>query len=199
LVQVLRWSAVLLTGFVLGSMIQSCSPARSVKAASVKPDKERHAAPDFALKDADGKIVRLSDYRGKVVLLDFWATWCGPCKFEIPWFMEFERKLKNQGLVVLGVSMDDDGWDAVKPFVNQLGINYRIVLGNDSTADNYGGVEALPTTFLIDRDGKIAAVHVGLASKSEIEHGIEELLHSAAHGGSSPGRVSLPAQLVGPR
>jgi len=195
-VQVLRLSGVLLTGFVLGCRIYGCSPAKTVKAAaSVKPDKERHDAPDFALKDADGKTVRLSDYRGKVVLLDFWATWCGPCKFEIPWFMEFERKDKEKGLVVLGVSMDDDGWDAVKPFVHQVGINYRIVLGNAATADNYGGVEALPTTFLIDRDGKIAAVHVGLATKSEIEHGIEELLQTPARGGAS--RVSLPAQLVG--
>jgi peroxiredoxin len=193
-VRVLRLSSVLLTGFVLGCLIYGCSPARPVKAASVKPDKDRHTAPDFALKDADGKTVRLSDYRGKVVLLDFWATWCGPCKFEIPWFMEFERKHKDKGLVVLGVSMDDDGWDAVKPFVNELGINYRIVLGNDSTAENYGGVEALPTTFLIDREGKIAAVHVGLTSKSELEHGIEELLQTPVRAAS---RVSLPAQLVG--
>jgi peroxiredoxin len=125
--------------------------------------------------------VRLSDYKGKVVLLDFWATYCGPCKIEIPWFMDFERKHKDKGFSVLGVSMDDDGWDAVKPFVNDLAINYRVMVGNDSTAEMYGGIEALPTTFLIDRDGKIASVHVGLTSKSEIEDDIEQLLQTPAH------------------
>lgn len=152
---------------------------RSVKAASsVKPDTERHPAPEFALKDADGKTVRLEEYRGKVVLLDFFATWCGPCKIEIPWFMEWERKHKDKGFSVLGVSMDDEGWEVVKPFLADLKVNYRVVIGNDSTAQLYGGVDALPTTFLIDRNGKIAAVHIGLASKKAFEDGIEQLLQA---------------------
>ena len=135
---------------------------RSVKAASsVKPDTERHPAPEFALKDADGKTVHLEDYKGKVVLLDFFATWCGPCKIEIPWFMEWERKHKDKGFSVLGVSMDDEGWEVVKPFLADLKVNYRVVIGNDSTAQLYGGVDALPTAFVIDREGKIAQVHVG--------------------------------------
>jgi cytochrome c biogenesis protein CcmG/thiol:disulfide interchange protein DsbE len=179
----LRLGAVLLTGFLLGCVIYGCSPAKTVKAASLKPDKERHAAPDFALKDADGKTVRLSEYKGKVVLVDFWATYCGPCKIEIPWFMDFERKHKDQGFSVLGIDMDDEGWDAVKPFVSDVGINYRIVVGNDATADKFGGIEALPTTFLIDRQGRIADVHVGLTSKSEFENAIEQLLQAPAHGG----------------
>jgi cytochrome c biogenesis protein CcmG/thiol:disulfide interchange protein DsbE len=152
---------------------------RSVKAASsVKPDKERHPAPEFTLKDADGKTVRLEDYKGKVVLLDFFATWCGPCKIEIPWFMEWERKHKDKGFSVLGISMDDEGWEVVKPFLADLKVNYRVVIGNDSTAQLYGGVDALPTTFLIDRNGKIAAVHIGLASKKAFEDGIEQLLQA---------------------
>jgi peroxiredoxin len=155
------------------------SEPRSVKAAtSVKPDKERHPAPEFALKDADGKTVHLEDYKGKVVLLDFFATWCGPCKIEIPWFMEWERKHKDKGFSVLGVSMDDEGWEVVKPFLADLKVNYRVVIGNDSTAQLYGGVDALPTTFLIDRNGKIAAVHIGLASKKAFEDGIEQLLQA---------------------
>ncbi|HUE04875.1 MAG TPA: redoxin domain-containing protein [Bryobacteraceae bacterium] len=203
----LRLGAVLLTGFLLGCVIYGCSPAKTVKAASLKPDKERHAAPDFALKDADGKTVRLSEYKGKVVLVDFWATYCGPCKIEIPWFMDFERKHKDQGFSVLGIDMDDEGWDAVKPFVSDVGINYRIVVGNDATADKFGGIEALPTTFLIDRQGRIADVHVGLTSKSEFENAIEQLLQAPAHGGGIiEGRarpagdaVPLSAGLMGAR
>ncbi len=128
------------------------------------------------MKDADGRTVRLSDYKGKVVLLDFWATWCGPCKIEIPWFMEFERKYKDRGFAVLGVSMDDEGWRVVKPFITDLAINYRIVMGTELTSQMYGGIEALPTSFLLDREGRIAQVHVGLAGKPDFENGIEQLL-----------------------
>src|SRR5689334_11535531 len=155
---------------LIACLTAGCSS--SVDAASVKPDKERKQAPEFTLKDADGKTVRLSDYKGKVVLLDFWATWCGPCKIEIPWLKEFQRKFRDRGFEIIGVSMDDEGWQVVKPFVAELGINYRVVIGDDAIAQLYGGVEALPTTFVIDREGKIAAVHVGLTGKGEIEHGI---------------------------
>ena len=185
-----RYAAILATGIMLGCVIHGCSSpsSHSVKAASLKPHKERNPAPDFNLKDADGKPVRLSDYKGKVVLLDFWATWCGPCKIEIPWFMEFERRNKDRGFAVIGVSMDEEGWDAVKPFINHLAINYRILMGNDATAQAYGGIDALPTAFLIDRDGKVAAVHQGLVSKREFEDGIEQLLQAPAAGGD---RASL--------
>ena len=182
-------------GLALGAAVVfafGCSTPKPVEAESVKAHSERKPAPDFALKDADGKTVRLSDYRGKVVLVDFWATWCGPCKVEIPWFMDFERKYKDKGFAVIGVSMDEEGWDVVKPFVNHMAINYRIVLGNDEVAQSFGGVDALPTTFLIDRDGKVAAVHVGVAAKSDIENGIDELLKNGASGN----RAALPAFFV---
>lgn len=154
--------------------------SRSVKAdASVKPDKDRKPAPEFALTDSNGKTVHLSDYRGKVVLLDFWATWCGPCKIEIPWFMEFEQQLKGRGFAVVGVSMDEDGWNVVKPYIQQLKVNYRILLGNDHVGELYGGVDSLPTTFLIDREGKIASVHIGLSSgKDQFKDAINQLLEA---------------------
>jgi len=163
------------TAALLACFLAGCAQ-KPRKAAAVKPEKERHTAPDFILKDADGKIVRLSDYRGKVVLLDFWATWCGPCKIEIPWFMDMQRQNKDKGFEVLGVAMDDEGWESVKPFLADMSVNYRVVIGNDSTAQAYGGVEALPTTFLIDREGKIAAVHIGLTSRKDFEDGVQELL-----------------------
>jgi cytochrome c biogenesis protein CcmG/thiol:disulfide interchange protein DsbE len=171
------------------------SGGRAAKEARIKPDQERKTAPGFTLKDADGKSVSLSDYRGKVVLLDFWATWCGPCKLEIPWFEDLQRKDKDRGFAVLGVSMDDDGWDAVKPFLKRLGVNYRVLMGDDMTAQLYGGVESLPTTFLIDRAGRIAAVYVGLGERKDFDNGVEELLRVPSS--AVAGRAAVPALLIG--
>jgi cytochrome c biogenesis protein CcmG/thiol:disulfide interchange protein DsbE len=159
-------------------LLAGCSKApHTAKAADVRPAKDRKVAPDFALKDAKGATVRLSDYKGKVVLLDFWATWCGPCKIEIPWFMEFQQQFKDRGFTVLGVSMDEGGWDDVKPYIEQRKINYPILLGDDVVDKAYGGLDSLPTTLLIDRTGKIAAVHVGVdKGKDEIRDEIDHLL-----------------------
>jgi len=178
----------------LGYLFSHSGPQRPVDLASVKPDKERHKAPDFALKDADGKLVHLADYRGKVVLLDFWATWCGPCKIEIPWFEEFQRQHQEKGFAVIGVSMDDEGWEVVKPFLTRLKVNYRVLIGNDQTAQIYGGIDALPTTFLIDREGRIASVHVGLVDRKEFENGIQQLLEAPANASARP---AVPALFAG--
>jgi thiol-disulfide isomerase/thioredoxin len=181
-------------------LIGACSSGdRHAKAAPVKEASERKTAADFSLRDVDGKMVRLSEFRGKVVLVDFWATWCGPCKIMIPWFIELERKHKDKGFAVIGVSMDDDGWDVVKPFLARVNVNYRVVIGNDAVAQSYGGIEALPTAFLIDREGRIAATHVGLTSRKEFENGVEQLLGiaTAQARARSFARLSLPAYAVG--
>ena len=136
----------------------------------------REDAPDFTLKDAEDNDVKLSDYEGKVVLLNFWATWCGPCKIEMPWFVEFQQKYKDRGFSVIAVSMDEEGWDIVRPFVEELKPNFPVVIGNDDMGDEYGGVVALPTTFIIDKEGKIAGSHQGLISKGDYEEEIELLL-----------------------
>lgn len=155
--------------------LTSCVPEQAVRAA-VKEAKTRKTAPDFTLKDVNGKPVKLSDYKGKVVLLNFWATWCGPCKIEIPWFKEFETTYKNQGFAVLGVAMDDEGWEVVKPYLKDKEVNYRVVVGTEQVSVLYGDVESLPTTFIIDREGRIASIHIGLISKGDYANEIKQLL-----------------------
>ena len=130
----------------------------------------------IALADANGAPVRLSDYKGKVVLPNFWATWCGPCKIEIPWFIELEKTYKNRAFATLGASVYNDGWKAVKPFIAQQAINYPVIVGNDRVAELYGGIDSLPTTFLIDREGRIASRHPGLVSKRDYEAEILKLI-----------------------
>jgi cytochrome c biogenesis protein CcmG/thiol:disulfide interchange protein DsbE len=136
----------------------------------------RKMAPDFALLDASGKTVKLSDYRGQVVLLNFWATWCAPCKAEIPWFVEFERTYHDSNFTVLGVSFDDDGWKAVRPYLEAKSVNYPVMIGDDSVSSAFGGIASLPTTLLIDKAGRIARTHVGLCGKIDYETEIKDLL-----------------------
>jgi peroxiredoxin len=134
------------------------------------------AAPDFNLKDARGRAVSLSRYRGKVVVLDFWATWCHGCKTEIPWFMEFAKRFRHRGLAVIGVAMDEDGWKSVAPYVHATKMNYPVVVGDDAVARQFGAAENLPVTLLIDRQGNIVDSHTGVVDKDEWEGRIRELL-----------------------
>jgi thiol-disulfide isomerase/thioredoxin len=137
--------------------------------AAIEPARDWKAAAAFRLADASGRSISLSKYRGKVILLDFWATECGGCKAEIPWFIEFERAYKRTGLDVVGVSMDivyenlqdaNEGWSKVKPFVQEHGVNYAIVMGDNQVLKSYS-IDAFPTTYLIDKAGRMAATYVG--------------------------------------
>jgi len=133
------------------------------------PEPDRKPAADFALRDAVGKTAKLNQYRGKVVLLDFWATWCTGCKQEIPWFVEFQRKFGTKRFAVVGVSLDEGGWDVLKPFLTKAHVPYRMLLGDDSTAQRYG-IQNMPDTFLIDRQGRVAAAYIaGLVDKDNVE------------------------------
>jgi len=130
-------------------------------------------AAEFALQSLEGRQVRLADFRGKAVLLNFWATWCQPCKIEMPWFEELQKQYGPQGLQVVGIAMDDVGKDEIAKFAKEMGVNYPILLGTESVGDAYGGVQFLPSTFFIDRDGKIVDHIFGLKSRSEIEDDIK--------------------------
>jgi len=142
----------------------------------VKPG-DRQMAPDFTLNDASGLPVKLSEFRGKVVLLNFWATWCAPCAQEIPWFVEFQHSDEQRGFAVLGVSMDEDGWHSVQPYIREKRINYPVMIGNSEVASLFGGLHAIPLTLIIDRSGRIAAVHAGLCSRNEYESDINAVLN----------------------
>jgi len=142
---------------------------------AAKSSGEFPQAPDFALTSLSGNKINLQDYKGKVVLLDFWATWCGPCRIEIPGFVELQRKYGNQGFAIIGVSMDD-GPQPVRQFYDTFHMNYPVVMGSDKLGELYGGILGLPTSFLVGRDGRIYAKHVGLTDVSVFESEIKELL-----------------------
>ncbi len=148
----------------------------SAQAINLKKEGVRKKAPVFELKDAQGQVVRLTDYAGRVVLLDFWATWCGPCRSSMPWFNELSGKYREAGLTVVGVSIDQQGWDVVRPFIEKLQITYPILLGNQRVAYLYGDVDSVPLAFFIDRNQRVAAIHSGEAKQKEFERTIKMLL-----------------------
>jgi peroxiredoxin len=134
------------------------------------------AAPSWTLQDLSGKTVQLSDFKGKVVILNFWATWCTPCREEIPSFIALQSKYSENGLVIVGVSMDQGGPAIVKAFADTQMINYPIVLGDPLIAASYGGIMILPTTFVIDRDGKITNIQEGFDDTTTFETELLPLL-----------------------
>lgn len=152
------------------------------------------AAPDFALQTLDGQTLKLSDLRGKAVVLNFWATWCTPCKAEMPWFVDFQKQYGGQGLQIVGVAMDDSAKEDIDKFAKQMGVNYPVVLGKESLADQYGGVEFLPTTFYIDRSGNIQDRVFGIVDRQEAEASVKKALASAASAPANTVPTEAPNQ-----
>ncbi len=149
------------------------SSNNNISMKSQKSD-DKDSAPNFSLQSIDGKTVSLNNYKGKVVILDFWATWCGPCRKGIPDLVALQSKYKDD-LVVIGVSLDTSTKNDVMPFAKEFKINYPVVYGNENIANNYGGINAIPTSFVIDKDGKIAAKYVGLVEPDTYVKHIENL------------------------
>ncbi len=148
----------------------ACLPAVAAE------EKSLPAAPAWQLLDLDGKTIKDADFKGKIVVLNFWATWCVPCREEIPSLIELHQQYGDDGVIIVGASVDRGGVDLVKRFVQRFKINYPIVIADEKMMRDFGNVEAVPTTFLIDRNGRVAGKHVGFAEKETLEREIKSLL-----------------------
>ena len=183
-----RWAVATLGALALGLLTLNlpmpswsnptkAAPARVAASGAACPADAKPANMNFTLKDMDNKDVKLSDYKGKVVLLDFWATWCVPCKMEIPWFVEFQTNYRKAGLQVVGISVDDTV-DKLKPYVKDMKMNYPVLqgLGRDDVQDAFGPMFGIPVTVIISRDGKACMKHAGISTKERFEQEIKSLL-----------------------
>jgi thiol-disulfide isomerase/thioredoxin len=133
------------------------------------------AAPDFSLTTLDGRQLRLSDYKGKVILIDFWATWCSPCRTEIPRFVEWQQKYGGEGFQAIGISMDDTA-NPVRAFYQEFKLNYPVAMGDERVAQAYGGVLGLPVNVLVGRDGRILAKYIGMSDLRQLEAAVQHAL-----------------------
>ena len=151
--------------------------AEKAPVAAQPPTGAGKPAPDFSLKSIDGRTVQLSDFKGKAVVVNFWATWCEPCKVEMPWFVELQKQYGPDGLQILGISSDEDASnDDLSKFAKDLGVNYPILVGQEKVEQSYGGIQFLPVTVYIDREGKIVDKVFGLKGRGEIEDNIKKSL-----------------------
>lgn len=161
-------------GLAMAGLLFAC--ARTEPSATKETSSASAPSPSWKLNDVEGHPVTSEQFRGKVVILDFWATWCPPCRQEIPGFVALQKQYGDRGLVVIGVSLDQKGPPVVKDFMEQFGMNYPVVMGDQAMVDAFGGIEGIPTTFIINRQGHIMAKHVGYADQQTFEAAIKPLL-----------------------
>jgi thiol-disulfide isomerase/thioredoxin len=166
-----NWKMVSLVAGLFGvAILAGCST----------PPSKTSDVPQFSFTSLEGKTVAMKDLGNKVLIVDFWATWCGPCREEIPHLNELYSELKSKGLEIVGISMDTDGTDGVKDFVREFRIQYPIVMGDEKVAESFGGIIGLPTTFIIDRDGKIAKKYIGLPPADDMTKRVKDLVAGVA-------------------
>jgi thiol-disulfide isomerase/thioredoxin len=176
-----------------GKILRPRTDPRQGPPTALHTPKQGDVAPDFTLKVlGDGsQTMQLSSLKGKGVMINFWATWCEPCKIELPWLVELQKKYGSEGLQILGVAADDSGEKSITDFAAKMKINYPVLLGTDQVADQYGGLEGLPSSFFIDRSGKVVDVLIGIDSESRLEESIKK---SLAQGGSSDSTKTTAAK-----
>ncbi len=160
-------------GFLSGT---ETVPAKNETKAQQKQQREYPDAPDFELKDLDGNLVKLSDYKGKVVIIDFWATWCGPCRRGIPEFIALQSEYGEDKLAILGISVDQGDLSVVPAFAKNYGINYPVLYANVDVQRKYGPIRSIPTAFIVDKVGKVRDLAIGLRPKSYFKNQIDSLL-----------------------
>jgi thiol-disulfide isomerase/thioredoxin len=168
---------ILLIGALSIYLLVACSnnqPGEPLKNAN--KNKKSAPAPDFNLPNLTDQTVKLSQYRGKIVVLNFWATWCGPCRMEIPDFIDAQKIYRDKGVEFIGIAIDEEGKEIVKPFADKLGMNYLVLIGDEKTVNNYGGISAIPTTFFIDRDGQIQGQAQGALRRADLTKVLDQLL-----------------------
>jgi len=189
---IMKKSAIIFAGLILLSVAgincnggqknntkQAATQVKQTKQTEKTAQKETSAqnlAPDFSLKDINGKTITLSDYRGKVVIIDFWDTWCPPCRRGIPAFIELYNDYKDKGLVIIGLAFGREGEQKVKDFAKEYGMNYPVAVATRQVGEAYGPIRSIPTAFIISKKGEAMKRYIGLRPKSEFEHDIQYLL-----------------------